>query len=528
MAQGGERMDFEHRFDALHEVLTAGRNSEASRKEFGDLLIAALPLRPRAEVDHCIARALTEGWARPEMLAIPAIRQLAAKWPRALASLVAAGEPQMFGLLRDPLLLALLRSTPAATPNIDILLARLRQSALKLSAAGMEAAALGPTVAALAIRGALSGYALTLPASDRHRDDSAREEELVLDLGERLARGGLAGSVLSTAIATYCAYRMPEPKHLRHGLVVGDPVAALVEREVLRPHERRREISRALPAHTAIAEENAVLVAQYEAQPYPAWTLEPGHPIDLPAAVYAVLPQGRAGVRSVLVAGCGTGQHAIAAAHSWPNAEVLAIDLSRTSLAFAIDKRPAVLAGRVRFALADLLALDDAAQFDVIEAMGVLHHLADPPAGLAALRQRLAPGGLIGFAVYSARAREWIDPLKREYGTEARSDAEIRRFRAWALARGAPPELLFSPDFYSVGGCRDAIFHDREHRYDLKQIAAMIEAAGLRLIALQPPPDSHGISGPLPPLDDLAGWAELEERHPRLFLSMYELWTAAA
>src|SRR6202035_4175860 len=87
-------------------------------------------------------------------------------------------------------------------------------------------------------------------------------------------------------------------------------------------------------------------------------------------------------VAEILIAGCGTGQQALDAANLFADARLLAIDLSLPSLAFA--KRMAHELGitNIAFAQADILGLGALDRtFDSIEAMGVLHHLADPWAG---------------------------------------------------------------------------------------------------------------------------------------------------
>lgn len=516
-------------FSAYLAALAKGDAPDVVRAEFGCLLADFGPFKPHRVVDEIFERALAERWIRPEVLAIPVVRYLAAKWPRALSGVAAGGEAQVLELLRDPLLLALVQSTPAATPGLDILLARFRYSSLRAAVAGKNLDAFLPTLAGLALRGWHSGYALTLPLISRHEEQRKEEGGLLARLDHELARGSLHGSALSAAIAVLGCYVAPEERQLRGALSAGDPLAQLLAERVTRARERQRDIASSLQPVTAIRPENVAVAEQYEAHPYPAWVAEPPEPVQLPEPVLEILgPSGRNGPHSVLVAGCGTGQHAIAAMHTWPHAEVLALDLSRTSLAYAIDQTRDPLFGRISFALGDLLecaSLDR--RFDVIEAMGVLHHLEDPVSGIRALRDVLRPGGLIGIALYSTAARSELAALRSRYGRDARSDEDIRHFRAWALAADVPPGIVRSPDFYSVGGCRDAVFHVRERSYSLPQIERLLEESGLFLLAIQTPPGAHQLLQSVPAPGDLAGWAAAEKEHPQLFLSMYELWAQA-
>lgn len=77
--------------------------------------------------------------------------------------------------------------------------------------------------------------------------------------------------------------------------------------------------------------------------------------------------------RRLLDAGCGTGMLALEAARR--GAEVLAVDLSATLIDNARERVPTDLAGRIEFAVGDMLSpLRDAAGFDHIVAMDSLIH----------------------------------------------------------------------------------------------------------------------------------------------------------
>ena len=63
----------------------------------------------------------------------------------------------------------------------------------------------------------------------------------------------------------------------------------------------------------------------------------------------------------------------------------------------------------IEYAHADILKLGSIGRtFDLIELIGVLHHLSDPAAGLNVLLSLLKPGGIIGIGLYSERARRAI------------------------------------------------------------------------------------------------------------------------
>jgi SAM-dependent methyltransferase len=189
--------------------------------------------------------------------------------------------------------------------------------------------------------------------------------------------------------------------------------------------------------------------------------------------------------RSVLVAGCGTSQAAHYAVR-WPNARIVGIDISATSIAHTLDlKRKHHLDNlEVRE-----LAVENAAQlgetFDHIVCTGVLHHLTDPDAGLRALRSVLSPNGAIHLMVYAPYGRAGVYMLQ-DYCRRLRiepSDAEITDL-AESL-RALPPDhplvhlLRNSPDFASAAGIADALLHPQDRAYSVLQLFEFLDRANL-------------------------------------------------
>ncbi len=70
----------------------------------------------------------------------------------------------------------------------------------------------------------------------------------------------------------------------------------------------------------------------------------------------------------MLIAGCGTGQQAIETAPRYSGARTLAVDLSLTSLAYALRKTRELGVPNLEYAQADILKLGAIGRtFDVIE-----------------------------------------------------------------------------------------------------------------------------------------------------------------
>src|SRR5437868_11781661 len=139
---------------------------------------------------------------------------------------------------------------------------------------------------------------------------------------------------------------------------------------------------------------SALVARQYEAFAYPqpfadlAEQIRSGYfQLGDPALYGPVLwPRGRPdGLLRILVAGCGTVQAAYTA-YMNPGDEVFGIDLSEASLAHERFLQERHELSNLKLFKGDLLEVSSlGGQFDVILCTGVLHHMADPSAGLAAL-----------------------------------------------------------------------------------------------------------------------------------------------
>ncbi|MFQ5937373.1 MAG: tetratricopeptide repeat protein, partial [Acidiferrobacterales bacterium] len=281
--------------------------------------------------------------------------------------------------------------------------------------------------------------------------------------------------------------------------------------------------------------------AQYEENPYPRW-------LDLPRYVKMNLadslrrtfphftpPDSLRGPLRVLVAGCGTGQEPIAIAMARANAQVLAMDLSRRSLAYGVRMARKLRVYNVRFLQGDILEIPRLKQqFHVIECAGVLHHMDDPMAGWRVLVDHLVTEGVMKIGLYSEAARQAIvaaRTLIRDEGLAPVPD-DIKALRARIL-RGETDsvlaELVESEELYTLSSCRDLLFHAREHRFTLSQIRAALEQLGLALIGFELPTlQMKQRYRELFPGDvemtDLSAWRQFEERYPAAFSGLYVFW----
>ena len=105
---------------------------------------------------------------------------------------------------------------------------------------------------------------------------------------------------------------------------------------------------------------------------------------------------------SILIAGCGTSQ---AAEHAMrrPVARVTGIDMSTTSVRCTEELKRKYNLTNLQVHQLPIDRISELGEtFDQIVCTGVLHHLADPDAGLATLRAVLKPDGAMHLMVYAS------------------------------------------------------------------------------------------------------------------------------
>lgn len=498
---------------AQAQVALKTKETASAKRLFCEALAASTPSAATPELVHTLERALREAWTRPSDLARPA-RALIGDRP----------DPQM------KLLAALLRAAIFSDAKIEAWLTQMRRRLLAEPDLRIETHL--DFACALAEHCFNNEYVFATDAEEDVRA-AAHAARLV----------GKRAPDLWDLVVAACYAPLGDiadaPKW--QALPWPVPVAALLAVQVAAPL-REKAIRLGLPKiGTVVAPVSRAVQAQYEANPYPRWTRLPPEKSTLSAAQtlrarFGHLPfdlRDRI-APDILIAGCGTGQHAVERALEYPAARILAIDLSLASLGYAARKAEEMGLGNLDFAQADLLQLGTLdRQFDIVESVGVLHHLADPQAGFAVLSGRLRPGGLFRIGLYSAHARATVVAV-RDYIAErgfVPTAADIRRCRQElrALPPGEPRTLALETfDFGSTGGCRDLFFHVQEHRHTLPEIAGWLQRFGFAFLGFDIAADvalafAHAFPNPTAKTD-LACWDEFERRHPLVFSGMYQFW----
>jgi SAM-dependent methyltransferase len=459
-----------------------------------------------------------------------ALRRQMAAWPKRLGESELFGEAGLAAIADNPLLLVLLQSTPIRDVAFERLLTALRASLASAATAGKPVA------------DPILGFACALARQcfiNEYVFATTPDEDVQLEDLRRALSGASPSAMQIAALAMYaplhtlpCASVLLERKW--------NPLIDAVLTQQLREPAQERQLRDLIPRLTQIEDEVSQRVRQqYEENPYPRWVHIAGQVAPMPIDQYlrdqfptaAFTPLGKTSAFDMLIAGCGTGQVAIGSVQKHEGAQALAIDLSLTSLCYARRKTPAELASRIDYAQADILKLGSIDRnFDVIDACGVLHHMADPLAGWRILLSLLRPGGLMHLAFYSdvgrgdvAAARMFI--AERKFGA---TPHDIRRCRQELLATPLASVTRFT-DFFTTSECRDLLFHVHEARVTIPVIKDFIRENGLKFI---------GFEFDLPvlmrqraqfaaagwSLADLDRWQEVETKYPDTFSGMYQFW----
>lgn len=254
----------------------------------------------------------------------------------------------------------------------------------------------------------------------------------------------------------------------------------------------------------------------------------------------------------LLDAGCGTGHLLVGIAKRFPSWACYGIDLSTASLAIAekLAAQHGVKNARLHNgSYLDPLPFDE--KFDVISAMGTIHHAADPVAALSNLKSWLKPNGVLFMHLYGLRLDQGRFDMKemlsifepdlssyerRFFFYETYMRHQGRRRPLWKrIALTSPYEwyhslrtwlrnqrrraanISWSPGWtarYSEPDSPwiDHFCHPCERAYEAADVQQLVEAAGLELVrmighgrenAWQIPPDWR------PHYDKLGQWEKI-------------------
>ena len=502
-----------------------------------NIAIAYQVLGRRAEAVQHFMQAIAFGLSDPELLikqsaavAVPLKRCLDA-WPRHLRLVELCDAQGVAPIAKELLLLALMQSRPVFDVGLERLLTHLRRDLLRLATEDRSTVLENDELefyCALAQQCFINEYVFALDNVEREQSQKIYEQ-----ISDALENGGQIALLDLIAAACYVPLcGLPKASSLLDR-TWPDAVARLLIQQVHEPLEEKSDVDK-IPALTIVDDAISLQVRkQYEENPYPRWITFPSvksttvanYLVDTMGLSSAALPDS---TKDVLIAGCGTGFHSIETAQLFPNSRILAIDISRASLAYARRKTRTAGLQNVEYGQADILELGSIdRRFDLIEAVGVLHHLADPEAGWRVLLSLLRPRGLMFVGLYSALAHKSLAAARgfiAERGYHSTIE-NIRICRQNLIARDAVPRFR---DFWSTSGCRDLLFHVMEQEFVVPQIKKFIDENRLLFLGfeqLQPGVlEQFKHQFPSASQRDLAAWHAFEQANPSAFINMYLFW----
>ena len=309
----------------------------------------------------------------------------------------------------------------------------------------------------------------------------------------------------------------------------------------LNQNEIENQISKSIKSISKVKDQVSIKVKkQYEENPYPRWenlglSFEPRNikdvikdsnlNLDLKKVTNSESPK-------ILIAGCGTGQHAITTASKYKKSKILALDLSFKSLSYAKRKANELKINNIDFIQGDILDLESIdRKFDIIESIGVLHHMDNPFKGWKILTSCLNNDSLMLIGLYSEKAREHIAKIKNKINKlELQSTYKnIIKFRKDLIENNYDlwNDVKSSPDFYTVSGVRDLLFHAQEHRFSISKIKENLSRLGLTFLGFEDKLVKEKYKKIYPnkiDLYDLNKWEKFEKSNPRIFAGMYQFW----
>lgn len=442
-------------------------------------------------------------------------------------------------LFSEQLFLLILRKTIAADPLAERLLTRLRRGlAMLLATKKMDEQfyeRMAPVVCAMAQQCFWNEYDFQITEEEAGFLSEIKGQLRVEN--PLTTRKSIICLAILACYAPLDTYAVAEKIHDTSS-ITDQNLAELLRIQLVEPRQEK-ELRGRIQTFSEISDDVSQLVRrQYEENPYPRWTgisrVPPRPFIEClrqkiaPNSPETLLPIERP---EVLVAGCGTGRQPIGCAVTYLNSSVIAVDLSRASLAYA--KRKAIELGinNVEFIQGDILDLHKLGKtFDIIECSGVLHHMSDPRKGLGVLVDLLRPSGYMKIGLYSELARQHV-VAAREFVKSHSYSPTIEGIRACRQALFALPDdalaklVTIGQDFYSTSTVRDLIFHVQEHRFTLPDIARLLDEHHLEFLGFdigvevksaylaEHPDDPGAIS--------LTHWHQYELKNPSIFFAMY-------
>lgn len=541
--------------DAIQLVMPAVQRAPtlAIKVAFASCIARAGFMVNDAGIRAALTTAILEAWGMPFQFCRSAlslvmldrrisdcVRITNASWPARPPKALAFGVEGLAALAQDTLLQALLETAPITSIEFERFLTCARHALLDTALGAQPPSS--SDLAALSFYAAISRQCF-VNEYIFHSDDTEKiaAEACLARLHALLDANAVVPPILLLAVAAYFPlYTLRDARRLLNASYPA-PVDAVLRQQIREPLEEaalRIDIKCLTPISAGVSED---VRGQYEKNPYPRWVKLPKHEKSphfndvlrraLPFGPFT--PMSDDSAPEALIAGCGTGSHPILTAQRFRGIRITAIDLSLSSISYAKRKTRELGISNIEYAQADILKLTDfELKFDIIESVGVLHHLADPFNGWRTLLSLLRPGGFMFLGFYSELARRHVVRARDIIAARGYSSTadDIRRFRRdFSQNPGAELQSLSQyPDFFSTSDCRDLLFHVQEHRLRLGQIQTFLAELGIDFIGFELDRSVlHQYRARYkddPSCTNLRNWASFEVDNPDTFVGMYRFW----
>jgi SAM-dependent methyltransferase len=533
----GDKGDYAQALDAFGQALSAEPGHIGAQLGFAHILGGLRAGHYSQELETALLRAFGLVHANHARLAAAAAHLLGLKY--GLSQAVPGDSDIAPDIAKDALFEAFLTRCVNIDVRMEHFLTGLRRR-LVLAAPGSHSADALKAAGLLGVQCFINEYIFFRQAD---------ETEAAARIKKRLEEALAAGAGVETLREPALIYAMHGPLGAVRGAgaLAGldseslgpdlDRLVRLTVRDHLAEAALREKIETSGPITDATSQ---AVRAQYEENPYPRWL---DAPAQQPASLSALLggmfphftPPAFGPTLNILIAGSGTGQHVAHVARTHPQANILAIDLSKASIAYAMRMMEKLGLSNVRFMQADILeAAAIGGAFDMIQSVGVLHHMKDPLRGWRVLAGLLKPGGVFKLGLYSGRGRRHVREARsliEAEGIESSADG-IAAFRHKLLTEkpgGDLARIIETPDFFTTSMCRDLLFHVHEHHTTPKRIKRDLAQLGLEFIGFEQFEEA-GINDAYrqaypgdAALTDLDNWDAFEAAHGG-FIDMYLLW----
>ena len=371
-------------------------------------------------------------------------------------------------------------------------------------------------------------------------DEEAKALKILEDLIEENIKKGQ--QVSAAELAVLASYKALNEYSFCQLLNFPDELKHILQTQIVEPKMEKQLKSKIAVLREITGNVSSKVREQYEENPYPRWLSLAVPHISKP--ISTILKNKKLKITDlsvneiknpkILIAGCGTGQHAIETATRFKDCEVLAVDLSLSSLAYARRKTEELGLTNIEYMQADILDLGSLdRQFDIVESAGVLHHMEDPMAGWKVLTDCLKPGGFMKIGLYSELARKNIVQMRHEIQKLSidSGDAAMKLFRQYVVNSEEEhhKQIVLNPDFYCLSGLRDLLFHVQEHRFTISEIKDSLAQLDLDFCGFEFRSDKKADKFKSQNLTqnaiyDLDKWNVFEKENTTIFFGMYQFW----